>query len=58
MDIRIEPDRTGFAPKWARWFAVDDATYDGADDSRTRNQIGFGETPEAAVANLMEKLNA
>lgn len=34
------------------WCAVDDDTYDGAPDSTTRNQIGYGTTPEEAIADL------
>lgn len=34
------------------WCAVDDETYDGAPDSATRNQIGYGTTPEEAIADL------
>jgi hypothetical protein len=38
------------------WLAVDDDTYDGAPDSGTRNQIGFGRTEDEAIADLKEKL--
>jgi hypothetical protein len=38
------------------WLAVDDETYDGAPDSRSRNQIGYGRTEAEAVADLKEKL--
>jgi hypothetical protein len=34
------------------WSAVDENTYDGADDSRTRGQIGYGATEAEAVADL------
>ena len=36
------------------WMAWDDNTYDGAPDSITRNQIGHGQTEQAAIADLME----
>lgn len=38
------------------WCAVDDETYDGAPDSGTRNQIGYGATPEEAIADLLSIL--
>lgn len=38
------------------WSAIDDSTYDGAEDSGTRNQIGYGKTEAEAVADLMEIL--
>lgn len=37
------------------WQAIDDETYDGAEDSET-NQIGFGATKELAIQDLMDKL--
>lgn len=37
------------------WIAVDDDTYDGAEDSP--NQCGVGSTEQEAVDDLMEKLN-
>jgi hypothetical protein len=48
MDIFTEQD-------WRdQWCAIDRDTYDGAEDSRTRNQIGIGKTEAAAIADLME----
>ena len=35
------------------WSATDDDTYDGAEDSGNRNQIGYGRTEQEAVADLM-----
>jgi hypothetical protein len=50
MNIRTEQD-------WRdQWCAIDLDTYDGADDSRRRHQIGLGATEEAAIADLMEIL--
>ena len=40
------------------WVAVDSETYDGAPDSATRNQIGYGRTEAEAIADLMETLSA
>jgi hypothetical protein len=56
MKIRTEEDTTGFAPRDCRYSAVDDDTYDGAEDSRNRATVGYGATPDAAVANLLELL--
>jgi len=40
------------------WSALDSDTYDGADDSSTRNQIGYGATEAEAVEDLMAVLDA
>lgn len=39
------------------WSAVDTDTYDGAEDSSNRFQIGWGETEMEAIADLLEKLD-
>lgn len=44
------PDR-----RWD-WSAIDSNTYDGADDSSNRNQVGHGATEQEAIDNLMEIL--
>ena len=44
------PDR-----RWD-WSAVDEDTYDGAEDSTTRNQIGYGPTELDAISDLLEKI--
>jgi hypothetical protein len=36
------------------WFAVDDDTYDGAEDSRC--PVGWGATEQAAIEDLKEQL--
>lgn len=36
------------------WNAIDDDTYDGAEDSRTRDQIGYGRTEAEAIADLLQ----
>jgi hypothetical protein len=56
MNIQVEPDVTGFAPRDCRYSAVDADTYDGAPDSRTRSCIGYGGTPAAAIADLLALL--
>ncbi len=38
------------------WIAYDESTYDGAEDSSNRHQIGYGRTKAEAVADLNEKL--
>lgn len=37
------------------WSAVTD-DYDGAEDSKTRSQIGWGATESAAIADLLEQI--
>ena len=39
-----------------QWCAHDSDTYDGAEDSTNRHQVGTGKTEAAAVADLMEIL--
>ena len=56
MNIRTEADLTGHAPRDCRYSAIDSDTYDGAEDSRTRSCIGYGATPEAAMADLLTLL--
>jgi len=41
-------------PAWATYYAIDDDTYDGAEDSRTRSHIGYGHTAEEAIADWHE----
>ena len=38
------------------WSAIDDNTYDGAPDSSTRNQIGYGRTEQDAIDDLIAQL--
>ena len=38
------------------WSAIDEDTYDGADDSTTRGQIGYGRTEQEAIEDLLEQL--
>ncbi|HET8636015.1 MAG TPA: hypothetical protein VFL96_04115 [Acidobacteriaceae bacterium] len=35
------------------WAAIDEDTYDGAPDSITRHQIGYGRTRDAAIEDLL-----
>jgi hypothetical protein len=54
--IVVHEDNTGCAPAAERFYAIDDATYDGAEDSKHRNMVGRGATPEAARADLLERM--
>ena len=38
------------------YHAIDEDSYDGAPDSKTRNQVGIGSTPERAIADLMAEI--
>ena len=51
MNIIARPEPTGFAPPDSRWMAIDLDTYDGPPAP-----IGWGPTKEAAIADLMERL--
>jgi len=53
MTIRAFPDLSGAAPKDCAFYAINTETYDGAEDSKTRNHIGWGATEVAAIADLM-----
>ena len=39
------------------WSAVDDDTYDGAEDSSNRNHVGYGRTEAEAIADLRRLLD-
>jgi hypothetical protein len=54
MKIVVHEDNTGYAPKYCRFTAIDDDTYDGAEDSRNRSTVGYGATPDEAIADLLE----
>lgn len=54
MHIAVHEDNTGFAPKHCRFTAIDDDSYDGAEDSRNRSTIGYGATPQEAITDLLE----
>jgi hypothetical protein len=57
MKIRVEEDVTGFAPRAERFYAIDDDSYDGAEDAGPRAQAcGRGATPNEAIAALLEIL--
>lgn len=43
-------------PEIDLWVAVDEDSYDGAFDSPTRFEMGYGETKEEAINDLMEIL--
>lgn len=56
MKIRTEFVYPPIPDRRFDWSAVDDDTYDGAEDSSTRGQIGYGATEADAIADLMEIL--
>jgi hypothetical protein len=58
MKIVAHEDDTGCAPRSCRFYATDADTYDGAPDSRNRATIGYGPTPSAAIADLLELIAA
>ena len=55
--MKIETHR-GSGP-WSSndWIATDSDTYDGAEDSATRNQIGYGKTEREAVNDLLDRID-
>ena len=57
MRIEVEEDVSGFAPPECRWHAIDTETWDGAADSKTRHQVGYGATRIAAIRDLLDKLD-
>ena len=54
MKIEVHEDNTGYAPAAERFYAIDDDTYDGAEDSHC--PVGTGATPEEAIADLLEQM--
>jgi len=54
MKIKTEYDRKPIPDRRFDWAAWDDATYDGAEDSPTRSEIGYGATEEEAIADLKQ----
>jgi len=56
MNIRTKYDPPPIPDRSFDWSAIDDSTYDGAEDSGTRNQIGYGRTQAEAIDDLMEIL--
>jgi hypothetical protein len=52
MNIRTEMYLT---PWGQEWHAVDDDTYDGAEDSRS--PMGWGRTEKQAIEDLKEKIS-
>ena len=57
MNILVEADTTGYAPRDCRYSAVDSETWDGAPDSRNRWHVGYGATPTEAEADLRRLLD-
>jgi len=38
------------------WSAIDDDTYDGAEDAPNRHEVGYGATEQEAIRDLLEIL--
>jgi hypothetical protein len=56
MKIRTSFDYPPLPIRDYDWSAIDEDTYDGAEDSKTRHNIGYGATEAEAIADLMEIL--
>ncbi len=56
MNIKTSHDRPPVPSRAFDWSAIDADTYDGAPDSPTRNQIGYGKTEAEAIEDLKEQL--
>ncbi len=55
--MKIKASQAMYAPSLEyTWAAYDDDTYDGADDSSTRYDIGYGVTEQDAVNSLLRLL--
>lgn len=54
MKIRTDYVYPPIPIRWFDWSAVDEDTYDGAEDSNC--PIGYGETEVEAIADLLEQL--
>ena len=54
MKIVVHEDDTGYAPKSCRFYAIDEDTYDGAEDTLPPSSVGQGSTPVEAVIDLLE----
>lgn len=48
MNIQVHEDDTGFAPRDCRFNAIDADSYEGG------STIGYGATPQAAIADFLE----
>ena len=56
MNIKTRFDPPPIPDRRFDWTAIDDDTYDGADDSRTRHQIGHGSTEQEAINDLIKQM--
>lgn len=56
MKIRTEYWPKPIPDRRFDWSAIDDDSYDGAPDSSTRNEIGYGITQYDAIKELIEIL--
>lgn len=53
MDIATYYDPPPIPVRHFDWSAIDRDTYDGAEDSANRHQVGYGCTEAEAVADLL-----
>lgn len=57
--MKIKTEDLRHAPKWARWQAIDEDTYDGAPDCvGPEHCVGQGPTELDAICNLLDQLKA
>lgn len=56
-DIQTYYDPPPIPMRHFDWSAIDRNTYDGAEDSANRHQIGWGRTEQEAIADLLEQLD-
>jgi len=57
MNIKTEHVCPPISIRCYDWRAVDSDTYDGAPDSPTRHQVGYGSTEQKAINDLKEQLS-
>jgi hypothetical protein len=56
MKIRTDYWPKPIPPRQFDWTAIDDDTYDGAPDSCTRSQVGYGATEQEAIDDLLQQI--
>ena len=56
MRIKTEFIHPAIPDRSFDWSAIDEDTYDGAEDSNVRHQIGYGATEQEAIRDLLEIL--
>jgi hypothetical protein len=56
MKIKTNYDFPPIPDRRFDWSAIDEDTYDGAEDSDNRHMIGYGATEQQAIEDLMRLL--